>query len=158
MTPIFFLFFMITIKQLTSDTLTDDILEQLLSVLKQLSTSVSEHSIRNAVSSPQNHVLIAWHDDRHCVLGTTTMAFLHCVTGVRVHIEDVVVDHQWRGQGIAQKLINEAIFRAQNQLHARTIDLTSRPDKVEANRLYKKLGFVQRDTNVYRYVTLQKQE
>lgn len=142
---------MITIKQLTEKELTSDILNQLLAVLKQLSSSVTEQLIRHAVSSCQNNVLIAVNEENK-VVGTTTMAFLYCVTGIRVHIEDVVVDSEYRGQGIAQKLLGEAISRA-NSINARTIDLTSRPDKVAANRLYQKLGFVERDTNVYRYVT-----
>jgi hypothetical protein len=30
------------------------------------------------------------------------------------------------------------------------VDLTSRPSREAANRLYQRLGFVARDTNVYR--------
>jgi ribosomal protein S18 acetylase RimI-like enzyme len=35
-------------------------------------------------------------------------------------------------------------------LGCRTIDLTSRPSREAANRLYQREGFEQRDTNVYR--------
>ena len=38
-----------------------------------------------------------------------------------------------------------------NRLGARTVDLTSRPNREAANRLYHRLGFVERATNVYRY-------
>jgi ribosomal protein S18 acetylase RimI-like enzyme len=34
---------------------------------------------------------------------------------------------------------------------ARTVDLTSRPGREAANRLYARLGFKRRETNVYRY-------
>ena len=37
------------------------------------------------------------------------------------------------------------------QRGAKTVDLTSRPSRVAANKLYQKLGFVLRDTNVYRF-------
>jgi ribosomal protein S18 acetylase RimI-like enzyme len=33
---------------------------------------------------------------------------------------------------------------------ARTVDLTSRSGRAEANLLYQRLGFEQRETNVYR--------
>ncbi|KAL9559826.1 hypothetical protein PS6_000585 [Mucor atramentarius] len=118
---------MVQIEQITEKTITNDKLNQLLNVLKQLSNSVTEQSIQQAISSNQNHVLVAV--DEGAIVGTTTMAFLHCVTGIRVHIEDVVVDSDHRGK-----------------------DLTSRPEREAANRLYTKLGFVKRDTNVYRFV------
>ncbi|KAL7319615.1 hypothetical protein PS15m_002736 [Mucor circinelloides] len=140
---------MVQIEQITEKTITNDKLNQLLNVLKQLSNSVTEQSIQQAISSNQNHVLVAV--DEGAIVGTTTMAFLHCVTGIRVHIEDVVVDSDHRGKGIAQALLNEAIQRAK-KLQAKTIDLTSRPEREAANRLYTKLGFVKRDTNVYRFV------
>lgn len=140
---------MVQIEQITEKTITNDKLNQLLHVLKQLSNSVTEQSIQQAISSNQNHVLVAV--DEGNIVGTATMAFLHCVTGIRVHIEDVVVDSDHRGKGIAQVLLNEAIQRAK-KLQAKTIDLTSRPEREAANRLYTKLGFVKRDTNVYRFV------
>ena len=37
------------------------------------------------------------------------------------------------------------------ELGAKTIDLTSRPSREAANRLYQRLGFEMRETNVYRY-------
>ncbi|KAK4516244.1 uncharacterized protein ATC70_011214 [Mucor velutinosus] len=141
---------MVHIEQITRNTMTNDRLNQLLHVLKQLSSSVTEQSTRLAVSSSQNHVLVAV-DEKGTIVGTTTVAYLYCVTGTRVHIEDVVVDSDHRGKGIAQALINEAIQRAK-KLQAKTIDLTSRPEREAANRLYMKLGFVKRDTNVYRFV------
>lgn len=141
---------MVHVQQITEKTMTNDELNQLLHVLKQLSNSVTEQSTKQAISSSQNHVLVAV-DDKGIIVGTTTLACLYCVTGTRVHIEDVAVDSDHRGKGIAQALINEAIQRAK-KLQAKTIDLTSRPEREAANRLYTKLGFVKRDTNVYRFV------
>jgi ribosomal protein S18 acetylase RimI-like enzyme len=34
---------------------------------------------------------------------------------------------------------------------ARTVELTSRPSRESANRLYRRIGFEPRETNVYRY-------
>ena len=75
-------------------------------------------------------------------------------TGVRAWIEDVVVDEAARGQGAGQSLVVAAIEHAQ-KIGARTVDLTSRPSREAANRLYQRAGFQLRETNVYR-VTLEK--
>jgi ribosomal protein S18 acetylase RimI-like enzyme len=69
---------------------------------------------------------------------------------VRAWIEDVVVDERARGRGIAAALTREALALAARD-GARTVELTSRPDREAANRLYAKLGFRLRETNVYRY-------
>ncbi|MED5220550.1 MAG: GNAT family N-acetyltransferase, partial [Actinomycetota bacterium] len=70
-------------------------------------------------------------------------------TGLRAWIEDVVVDEAARGQGVGEALNREAIGRAQAE-GATTVDLTSRPSREAANRLYQRLGFQERSTNVYR--------
>jgi ribosomal protein S18 acetylase RimI-like enzyme len=144
----FYLLSKMQVKRITKENLTDDILKQLVALGQQLSTSVNETLIANAIKSDQSHVLVAIENEK--VIGTTTMGSLSCITGIRVHIEDVVTDSDYRGKGIASLLIRDAIDRAKN-IQAKSIDLTSRPEREAANRLYKKLGFVQRDTNVYRY-------
>ena len=71
-------------------------------------------------------------------------------TGLRAWIEDVVVDDAARGTGVASALVHAALDEARAQ-GARTVDLTSRPDREAANRLYLRLGFARRATHVYRY-------
>ena len=71
-------------------------------------------------------------------------------TGVRAWIEDVVVDETARGAGVGAAL-NEFALEHARQAGAKTVDLTSRPSREAANRLYQRLGFVERETNVYRY-------
>ena len=56
-----------------------------------------------------------------------------------------------RGRGVGEALSLHAVERAR-ALDAKTVDLTSRPSREAANRLYQRIGFVQRDTNVYRFV------
>ena len=79
-----------------------------------------------------------------------TLVLFRIPTGVRAWIEDVVVDTEARGMGIGQAL-NEYAIQIAEQAGAKTIDLTSRPSREAANRLYQRLGFVARETNVYRY-------
>lgn len=79
-----------------------------------------------------------------------TLVLFPIPTGIRAWIEDVVVEEQARGRGIAAALTHEALRLAAAH-GARTVELTSNPDREAANRLYAKLGFRRRDTNVYRY-------
>jgi len=71
-------------------------------------------------------------------------------TGIRAWIEDVVVDSEARGHGVGEALNKEALRYAKDN-GAITVDLTSRPSREAANRLYQRLGFQLRDTNVYRF-------
>jgi ribosomal protein S18 acetylase RimI-like enzyme len=72
-------------------------------------------------------------------------------TGLRAWIEDVVVDETARGQGIGAILTREAV-RLAREAGVRTVDLSTRPSRVAAGRLYEREGFKQRDTRMYRYV------
>ena len=84
------------------------------------------------------------------IVGTLTLALYRIPTGLRAWIEDVVVDAGARGQGIGEALTRAALQRAQAE-GAREVDLTSRPSREAANRLYQRLGFLKRETNSYRY-------
>jgi ribosomal protein S18 acetylase RimI-like enzyme len=83
------------------------------------------------------------------IVGSMTLALFRIPTGLRAWIEDVVVDEAARGTGVGEALNRAAIGRAL-EAGARTVDLTSRPSREAANRLYRRLGFEPRDTNVYR--------
>ena len=84
------------------------------------------------------------------ILGMLTLATFTIPTGLRAWVEDVVVDGEARGQGAGQALVEAAVEHA-GKLGARTVDLTSRPSREAANRLYRRAGFELRETNVYRY-------
>ena len=83
------------------------------------------------------------------ILGMLSLAVFEIPTGVRAWIEDVVVDSGARGHGAGLALVEAALEHAKG-IGARTVDLTSRPSREAANRLYRRAGFVQRETNVYR--------
>ena len=88
--------------------------------------------------------------DNRRIVGTLTLVAFRIPTGVRARIEDVVVDQSARGRGVGEALSRDAVDRA-TRMGARTVELTSRPSREAANRLYQRLGFVLRDGNVYRY-------
>lgn len=84
------------------------------------------------------------------IVGLLTLAIFRIPTGVRAWIEDVVVDELARGSGVGEALSRAALAEAARR-GAKTVELTSRPSREAANRLYQRIGFVRRDTNVYRY-------
>ncbi len=107
------------------------------------------HELAEMVRSPATVLLMA-RDPEKGFVGSLTLVLFRIPTGVRAWIEDVVVDEESRGRGVAEVLCREALNRA-SSAGARTVDLTSRPSREAANRLYGRLGFVKRDTNVYRW-------
>jgi ribosomal protein S18 acetylase RimI-like enzyme len=107
--------------------------------------------IREIVEAQASTVLVARDlRDQGRIVGMLTLIVFRIPTGIRAWIEDVVVDETVRGRGVGEALSQEAVRRALD-LGARTVELTSRPSREAANRLYRRLGFVRRDSNVYRY-------
>lgn len=104
--------------------------------------------IDELVESSATRLLVARDRDRR-IIGMLTLALFSIPTGVRVWIEDVVVERDARGRGIGAALTLEALELARTA-GARTVDLTSRPAREDANRMYLRLGFQLRETNVYR--------
>ncbi len=100
------------------------------------------------VRSEASTLFVARVDGR--IVGSLTLAMFRIPTGVRAWIEDVVVDESARGHGVGEALNRAALDHARDN-GAITVDLTSRPSREAANRLYKRMGFEQRDTNVYRF-------
>ncbi len=122
-------------------------------LIPQLSTSnppPTEGELKAIVTSRASVLLIARDPDRDDeIVGSLTLVLFRIPTGVRAWIEDVVVDGSARGRGVGAALNLVALDRA-SDAGAKTVDLTSRPSRAAANRLYQRLGFVERDTNVYR--------
>ncbi len=139
----------VTVNEITEAS--DEAVEALARLLPQLSSSSSAPTGRDVaemVSSPATVLFAASHGGR--IVGSLTLAVFRIPTGLRAWIEDVVVDGEMRGKGVGGMLVRAAVDRAAS-MGARTVDLTSRPSRVEANRLYVHLGFEARETNVYRF-------
>ena len=131
---------------------TPELVSALAGLLPQLSSAPPPDAVElAAILAPPGIVLfVARLDGR--IVGTLTLVLFTTPTGVRAWIEDVVVDEAARGQGAGEQLSRAALSRA-GAAGARTVDLTSRPQREAANRLYQRLGFVRRDTNVYRFTS-----
>lgn len=138
-----------TVSIMQADELTGDIEVALGALLPQLSSraELSASTIRTVIESDATTLLIARSDGE--IVGALTLVTFTIPTGCRAWIEDVVVDGAARGKGVGQALVEAAVALARTK-GASTVDLTSRPERAEANRLYQRCGFEQRVTNVYR--------
>lgn len=128
-----------------------ELIEAFQRLIPQLSSSnppPTQEELAEIISAPSTVLFIARLDEH--IVGTLTLATFRIPTGVRAWIEDVVVDSAARGHGVGEALNQAAILEAHHR-GAITVDLTSRPSREDANRLYQRIGFVARDTNVYRY-------
>ena len=127
-------------------------LESINELLPQLSSSAELLDIQRLkvlIDSESTIVYIA-QDVRGKILGTLSLVTIEIPTGRKGWIEDVVVDQSARGKGIGKALMNHALEKAV-KLGLKSVDLTSRPSREEANMLYRSLGYQKRETNVYRY-------
>ena len=131
---------------------TPEVVQALRDLLPQLSSSappLAEEHIREMVASPATVVLVA-RDGTDKIVGTLTLALFRIPSGMRAWIEDVITDDAARGQGVGEELTRAALEVARTA-GARTVDLTSAPKREAANRLYERVGFQRRETNVWRY-------
>ena len=135
-----------------ADEVTAELVDAFARLVPQLSKSSpapGTDELQEMVAAPGTHVLIA-RDDAGTIVGTTTLVIFRIPTGMRAWIEDVIVDEAASGQGIGGAINRFALDLARRE-GCKTVDLTSRPSREAANHLYKKLGFQQRETNVYRF-------
>ena len=131
---------------------TDELVEAFVRLIPQLSSSSAPTSRTElaAITGSEASVLFMARDAAGRIVGSLTLAVFRIPTGFRAWIEDVVVDDSARGAGVGEALVAAALDRAQS-LGAKTVDLTSRPSREAANRLYVRVGFESRTTNVYRF-------
>ena len=126
-------------------------LDAINGLLPQLSTSVvalDESDLRNIVDSESTKLFLAIDEDG--VFGMLSLVLFRIPTGRKAWVEDVVVDEKARGRGVG-KLLTEHAIQVAREHGAHSVDLTSRPFREAANALYQRVGFEQRETNVYRF-------
>ncbi len=140
----------ISIERLKSHSL--EVTEALNNLLKQLDDTailLTETDVEDMIISPANRLFVVRRTDNKKIIGMLTLVVFHIPFSRKGLLEDIVVDQEYRGKGIGTKLITAAVNQAREE-GVRYLDFTSRPERVAANRLYKRLGFKKRDTNSYR--------
>jgi ribosomal protein S18 acetylase RimI-like enzyme len=133
-------------------TVGDDVVSAFATLIPQLSRSSpppTQAELQAICDHEACHLLIA-RDTDGSVLGSLTLVIFPIPTAIRAWIEDVVVDGNARGKGVGELLNRQALAIAAEH-GAKTVDLTSRPSREAANRLYQRIGFEARETNVYRF-------
>lgn len=128
----------------------EEVLESLNNLLPQLLPSaslLSKADLVKIIQSESCHLLMAEKNGQY--YGSLTLTIVKIPTGLKAWIEDVVVNVNIRGKGVGRLLIEYAVGLAEER-GAQTIDVTSRPFRKSANKLYKRVGFDLRETNVYR--------
>jgi ribosomal protein S18 acetylase RimI-like enzyme len=138
-----------TVETLT--TINDKDAKALASLLAQLSSSAAfdRSRLQAIVDHDATELLVVRLDGD--VLGMATFVTFPLPSGLRGHVEDVVVDKAARGRGVARLLL-QSMTRLAEERRLRTLDLTSRPSRESALRLYESVGFEHRDTNVLRFI------
>jgi ribosomal protein S18 acetylase RimI-like enzyme len=130
----------------------DELVGAMARLIPQLSRSApppTAQDLEDVIGQPGTTLFVAC-DPSGRIVGSLTLALLRIPTGVRAWIEDVVVDGAARGAGAGKALVEAALDLAAGE-GVRTVDLTSRPDREAANRLYVRLGFELRRSNLYRF-------
>lgn len=85
------------------------------------------------------------------IVGMATLVEKRQLMGYFGLIEDVVVHNAFRGRGVAEAL-NRCLINKARELGMQYLTLTSDSSRVEANKLYDKLGYVDRDTRLRRLI------
>jgi ribosomal protein S18 acetylase RimI-like enzyme len=122
----------------------------LLPLLSRSAPAPTQAEIDEIAGSPATTLFVARDGAGGPIVGTLTLALFRIPTGVRAWIEDVIVSESVRGRGCGEELTQAALDAARTA-GARTVELTSRPSREAANRLYRRMGFQARETNVYRF-------
>lgn len=123
---------------------------EVLALMRELDPeiTVTEEMLLRAVEAPGTHFFAAV--DEACIVGCACLCVFDSPTGRKASVEDVVVGSACRGRGIGRALMEHIIDFARRELAPIDIHLTSRPHRTAANALYRSLGFVPRETNIYR--------
>lgn len=125
--------------------------ERLVPQLSANNPPPTREELEKIVAAPGTVLFAAYHTDfGEEMIGALALVLYRVPTGAHARIEDVVVDERARGRGIGEALTHAALERAFAE-GAANVELTSNPARLAANRLYQRLGFIRRQTNVYRY-------
>lgn len=131
--------------------ITENVLQAFQNLIPQLCPDCklpTKFDLEQIIHSPNSILFLAEENE---IIASLTLVIFQTTSGKKASIEDVVVDKNFREQGVGKKLLEHAIHFSR-QMEISKIDLSSRPERIAANQLYQKLGFVQRETNVYRLI------
>src|SRR3954463_10468771 len=134
--------------------LTPEIHQALGRLLPQLNANLvvpDLERLHRLLDDPDVVLLIARVGDR--IVGTTTVIVYTTPFWIKARLDEVVVDESARGKGVGQALV-EAALDVGRERGAQVAELQSGRGgaRQAAHRLYERLGFKLRDTDVFRIV------
>lgn len=130
--------------------LTEEILRginELMEVLSPGIKKVDPMRFEELIKNPLFELYLLELEGR--IAGMASLHYMETLAKKSVWVEDVVVHPNHQGKGLGKKIMKHIVGEAKKK-GAKHIDLTSSPKRVAANRLYQRLNFEPRDTNVYR--------
>lgn len=130
-------------------TVTESQVKEIIQLMYELdpSINVTAEMVRRAVEADNTHFFAVMGEEH--IIGCASLCVFDSPTGRKASIEDVVVASAYRGKHLGKQLMQHVIEYAKT-LAPISLQLTSRPERAEANRLYQSLGFQRRETNAYR--------
>src|SRR5690348_2548572 len=131
---------------------TSELLEALSRLLPQLNPDLpvlTQERLDRVVNDPATTLLIARGEEDETIIGTASVLIYATPAHVKARIEDVVVDDSARGRGAGKELVLRCVEVARES-GAEIVELQSARWRQVANRLYPKIGFELRESNVYR--------
>ncbi len=126
----------------------EELLEAIHRLLPQLTEARTPPTLEQLAETVAGQTMLIARNEEGAIVGTLTLIMYRVSSGLKARIEDVIVDHSARGHGLGELLVREGMARA-NAAQVLMLELNSMPYRETANRLYKRLGFVRRPTNVY---------
>jgi len=140
----------VTVRIEAATEATPELRDALAVLLPQLNPSLPIPSLDHlaaVVADPTATLLVA-RDGPH-IVGTAAVVVYTTPIWVKARIEDVVVDQAARGHGVGEAVVKACVEVARGR-GAGIVELQSARSREAANRLYPRLGFELRDSNVYR--------
>ena len=131
---------------------TPELHSALLRLLPQLNPTLPApdmERLRRLVADPAVTLLIARDEGR--IVGTTTVIVYTTPFWIKARLDEVVVDASARGRGVGEALV-KASLEVGRRAGAQVAELQSGkgPARAAAHRLYERMGFKIRETDVFR--------
>ena len=135
-------------------TATPELQRELARLLPQLNPNLMVPDLARLdrlVADPDVVLLLAWDGDT--AVGTTTVIVYTTPFWIKARLDEVVVDSGARGKGVGEALVREAIEVGRRR-GAQIVELQSGrgSNRDAAHRLYERIGFRTRDSDLFRLV------
>lgn len=122
--------------------------EDLKYLMQVLSPRVrfSPEVLQRVLDNPHSRLYVVRADGH--IVACAALCVFDSLSGRKASVEDVVVHPDYQGQGLAAAMMRYVLPTSDGKGPV-TVQLTSRPSRVAANALYRRLGFTLKETNFY---------